>query len=114
MRRRSARRGAAQGFENSICVMLGTGVGGGIIIDVKVLRGIDGTAGEIGHICVEPFGASCGCGSRGCVEQYSSATGIVRLAQELENQYPKSVLNGSPITAFESSSSRNKRRRTRP
>ena len=93
--------GSGRGFENSICVTLGTGVGGGIIIDGKVLRGIDGTAGEIGHICVEPFGAPCGCGSRGCVEQYSSATGIVRLAQELENQYPKSVLNGSQITAFE-------------
>lgn len=84
--------GAAKGFKSAIAVTLGTGVGGGIIIDNKVLRGVDGTAGEIGHICVEPFGAPCGCGSRGCVEQYSSATAIVRLAQELENQYPKSVL----------------------
>ncbi len=94
-------RGAARGFQNAICVMLGTGVGGGIIIGGEILRGIDGTAGEIGHVCVEPFGAPCGCGSRGCVEQYSSATGIVRLARELENQYPKSVLNDSPITAYE-------------
>lgn len=84
--------GAAKGFKSAIAVTLGTGVGGGIIIDNKVLRGVDGTAGEIGHICVEPFGAPCGCGSRGCVEQYSSATAIVRLTQELENQYPKSVL----------------------
>ena len=84
--------GASKGYNNSICVTLGTGVGGGIIIDSKVLRGVDGTAGEIGHICVEPFGAPCGCGSRGCVEQYSSATAVVRQTQELASQYPKSEL----------------------
>lgn len=84
--------GAAKRAESAICVTLGTGVGGGIIINGKILRGIDGTAGEIGHICVEPLGEPCGCGSRGCVEQYSSATAIVRLTRELENQYPKSVL----------------------
>ncbi len=84
--------GASKGFDNSICVTLGTGVGGGIIIDGKVLRGVDGTAGEIGHICVEPFGAPCGCGSRGCVEQYASATAIVRLTREIGFQYPKSKL----------------------
>jgi glucokinase len=84
--------GASKGFQNSICVTLGTGVGGGIIINGKILQGIDGTAGEIGHICVEPFGAPCGCGSRGCVEQYSSATAVVRQTQELASQYPKSDL----------------------
>jgi glucokinase len=84
--------GASKGYQTSIMVTLGTGVGGGIIIDGKVLRGIDGTAAEVGHICVEPFGAPCGCGSRGCVEQYSSATAVVRLAHLLENQYPKSIL----------------------
>jgi glucokinase len=84
--------GASKNFDNSICVTLGTGVGGGIILSGKILRGVDGTAGEIGHICVEPFGAPCGCGSRGCVEQYSSASAVVRLVRELENQYPKSVL----------------------
>jgi glucokinase len=84
--------GASKGFDNSICVTLGTGVGGGIILSGEILRGIDGTAGEIGHICVEPFGAACRCGSRGCVEQYSSATAVVRIAEELENQYPQSLL----------------------
>lgn len=84
--------GAARGIQNAIAVTLGTGVGGGIIINGKILRGVDGTAGEIGHICVEPFGVPCGCGSRGCVEQYSSATAIVRLARDLEGQYPKSIL----------------------
>lgn len=84
--------GGSKGVENSICVTLGTGVGGGIIINGQVLQGVDGTAGEIGHICVEPFGAPCGCGSRGCVEQYSSATAVVRQTRELAPQYPKSEL----------------------
>lgn len=94
--------GASKGVQSSVCVTLGTGVGGGVIIDGNILRGIDGTAGEIGHICVEPLGAPCGCGSRGCVEQYSSATAIVRLTRELENQYPKSVLqNKSRLTSLD-------------
>lgn len=94
--------GASRDFQSSICVTLGTGVGGGIIIDGNIVRGIDGTAGEIGHICVEPFGAPCGCGSRGCVEQYSSATAVVRLTRELENQYPKSVLqNKTRLTSLD-------------
>ena len=76
-------RGASRGISTSILVTLGTGVGGGIIINNKPLRGLDGTAGEIGHICVEPLGHPCGCGSRGCVEQYASATAIVRMAGEL-------------------------------
>lgn len=86
--------GGSKGYKNSIMVTLGTGVGGGVIIDGRVLRGVDGTAGEIGHICVEPFGAPCGCGSRGCVEQYASATAVVRMASEKCSQYPGSVLNG--------------------
>jgi glucokinase len=85
-------RGASKGVNNSIAVTLGTGVGGGIILDGKIWRGLDGTGGEIGHITVEPFGAPCGCGSRGCVEQYASATAIVRLTQENAARYPKSVL----------------------
>jgi glucokinase len=74
--------GASRDISNSITVTLGTGVGGGIMIGGQLLRGIDGTAAEIGHICVEPHGAVCGCGSRGCVEQYASATAIVRLWNE--------------------------------
>ena len=94
--------GASKGFDNSIMVTLGTGVGGGIIINGQPLRGPDGTAGEIGHICVEPFGAPCGCGARGCVEQYSSATAVVRLTRELESQYVKSELqNRSRLTSLD-------------
>lgn len=88
--------GASKDFQNSICVTLGTGVGGGIIIDGKILRGVDGTAAEIGHICVEPDGAPCGCGSDGCLEQYSSAQAIVRLKNCLESRYPNSVLQNKP------------------
>lgn len=84
--------GASRDYASSICVTLGTGVGGGIIIDGKPLRGPDGTAGEVGHICVEPLGPPCGCGSNGCVEQFSSASAIVRMANELKGDYPGSKL----------------------
>ena len=94
--------GASEGFADSIFVTLGTGIGGGIIIDGKILRGVGGTAGEIGHICVESLGKACRCGSRGCVEQYSSATAIIRSAQEMAAQNPESVLKNTPnLTAFE-------------
>lgn len=95
-------RGAAQGFADSILVTLGTGVGGGIIIDGKILRGKNGMAGEIGHIGVESFGAPCRCGSRGCIEQYASATAIVRIAKELAAEYPDSILpHDARLTAQE-------------
>ncbi len=74
--------GASKGIENAICVTLGTGIGGGIIINGEPIRGKDGIGGEIGHICVEPDGHPCGCGSNGCIEQYASGTAIVRLAHE--------------------------------
>lgn len=74
--------GASKDVNDSVMVTLGTGVGGGIIINNTPLRGIDGTAGKIGHMCVEPEGHPCGCGSRGCIEQYASATAITRLARE--------------------------------
>ena len=85
-------RGASQEYDNSICVTLGTGVGGGIILNGQPLRGPDGTAGEIGHICVEPRGVPCGCGSNGCIEQYASASAIVRMATELLPEYPGTKL----------------------
>lgn len=74
--------GASKGLDNVICVTLGTGIGGGIIINGEAIRGKDGMGGEIGHICVEPEGHPCGCGSHGCIEQYASATAIVRVARE--------------------------------
>ena len=74
--------GASRSVKDSILLTLGTGVGGGIILGNLPVRGMDGTAGKIGHMNVEPEGVPCGCGSRGCIEQYASATAIVRLARE--------------------------------
>ena len=74
--------GASRDSNDSIMVTLGTGVGGGIIVDGKIVRGSEGTAGEIGHINVEPDGLRCGCGSHGCVEQYSSASAVLKMAVE--------------------------------
>ncbi|MBA2380128.1 MAG: ROK family protein [Blastocatellia bacterium] len=76
--------GSLAGATNAVCVTLGTGVGGGLILNGKLFTGADGTAGEIGHICVEPDGVSCECGSRGCLEQYASAAAIIRMS-ELES-----------------------------
>ncbi len=74
--------GASKDVRDSIMMTLGTGVGGGIIINNEPLRGIDGTAGKLGHINVEPDGHPCKCGSNGCIEEYASATAIVRMARE--------------------------------
>ena len=86
--------GSSKTAESSIFVTLGTGIGGGLILDGKTYRGIDGTAGEVGHIVVEPDGEPCGCGSRGCVEQYASATAVVRIARELFQRSSGSSLSG--------------------
>ncbi len=75
-------KGSGQGSRNSILVTLGTGVGCGIVAEGKIFPGAHGTAGELGHITVNPLETRrCSCGKRGCVEQYASATGIVRLAK---------------------------------
>jgi glucokinase len=89
-------QGAAQGCRTIICVTLGTGVGGGIILDGELWRGVDGAAAEIGHMCVDPFGGvACTCGSRGCLEVFASATAIVRMTREASPRYPDSVLHAS-------------------
>ena len=88
-------QGAAVGCNTIICVTLGTGVGGGIILDGKLWRGVDGAAAEIGHMCVDPFGGvACTCGSRGCLEVFASATAIVRMTREASPRYPDSILQG--------------------
>ena len=74
-------KGGGQGCENMVFVTLGTGVGGGIVIGGQLLHGSHGSGAEIGHMVLNPKEtATCGCGKHGCVEQYGSATGIVRLA----------------------------------
>jgi glucokinase len=67
--------GAGKEAHTLCCFTLGTGVGGGIVVDGALVRGIDGTAGELGHICVMRDGRACGCGARGCLEAYASVTG---------------------------------------
>ena len=92
--------GAARGFRNVICVTLGTGVGGGVILDGKLWRGSDGSAGEIGHTSVDPFGGlQCKCGNEGCLEMFASGTAIVRMANESLQDYPESTLRGIELTA---------------
>lgn len=94
-------KGGGQGYTDMVAVTLGTGVGGGIIIDGKILAGATGSGGEIGHMCVnEEETESCGCGKKGCLEQYVSATGIARLANiRLAKDDKPSSLRGQEITA---------------
>jgi glucokinase len=74
--------GAAKHVDDMIMLTLGTGVGGGIVLEGRIWHGMTGMAGEFGHMTVEPEGPQCGCGNRGCVEQYASATAVVRMAKE--------------------------------
>lgn len=87
-------KGAAEGASDVVMVTLGTGVGGGIIVDGRIISGRNGAAGEIGHMNVNHGELQvCNCGNRGCLEQYASATGIVRVAKsELEFSTEESVL----------------------
>lgn len=78
--------GAGEGSENIVFVTLGTGVGGGIVTEGKIVHGV-GSAGEIGHINVNPNGYKCTCGNIGCLETVASATGVVHLARELSKSY---------------------------
>ena len=76
-------KGGGQGCENMVFATLGTGVGGGIVVNGKVIHGVHGAGGEIGHLVLNRDETeTCGCGKKGCVEQYCSATGIVRLAKK--------------------------------
>ena len=78
--------GAAKGSSSSVMITLGTGVGGGIVIDGKIIGGNNGAAGELGHMVIEHNGVPCPCGRRGCFEAYSSATSLVRMTKERLNK----------------------------
>ncbi len=84
------RFGAGRGYRLVLCVTLGTGIGGALVIDGRVFRGANGMAGEFGHMQVVPQGHRCECGNRGCWEQYASGNALVRDAREL-------VVAGSPM-----------------
>lgn len=91
--------GGAKGYQNVVMMTLGTGLGGGIIIDGKVYEGANGSSGEIGHICIEKNGRECTCGLRGCVEQYTSAVGILKTAYEMREKCNKeTLLNKKDLT----------------
>ncbi len=94
-------KGGGKGHNDIVAVTLGTGVGGGIIVNGKILTGATGAGGEIGHIHLDDTEPEvCGCGKCGCLEQYASATGVVRLAKRrLEKDEKDSVLRGKELNA---------------
>ncbi|WP_313628577.1 ROK family glucokinase [Enterococcus italicus] len=98
-------KGAGENNPDVVFVTLGTGVGGGVIMNGQLLHGVAGAAGEIGHITVDPDGFECTCGKRGCLETVSSATGVVRVARHLSEEFAgdselKNQLdNGESITS---------------
>ena len=86
-------QGAGKGVGFFMCVTLGTGIGGGAVLDGKLLQGFNGNAAEIGHITIDYDGPPCPCGNRGCLELYASATGIVRRTKErMERERPETSL----------------------
>jgi len=86
------RHGAARGYRHVLFVGVGTGIGGGIIVDGKLLRGAHGFAAEIGHIVVEPAGPLCGCGNHGCWEQVASGHALTRAGRDAASQHPQSMI----------------------
>ncbi|WP_294412345.1 ROK family glucokinase [uncultured Ruminococcus sp.] len=84
--------GAAKGAKNAVCITLGTGVGGGIIIDGKIYSGSNFAGAEIGHTVIEVDGAQCSCGRKGCFEAYSSATGLIRMTKEAIAEHPDCIM----------------------
>ena len=97
-------KGAAAGNKNVIMITFGTGVGGGIIVDGKIVSGFNGAGGEIGHLPINPAESeACTCGSCGCLEQYASASGLANTAQRLLKAFEinTSLRNYEPLTAKE-------------
>ncbi len=94
-------KGGGQGYLNLVLVTLGTGVGGGIIVNGEILNGATGAGGEIGHIHIQDGEEdACGCGNHGCLEQYASATGVVRLAGRILGSTDEdSVLRQGEVSA---------------
>ena len=87
-----AKWGQGAGEESVIAVTLGTGVGGGIVIDGRIWEGVNGFAGEIGHMMIADSGRQCGCGLRGCLEAYCSATALVGETKRIMKLYPESAM----------------------
>ncbi|MCQ2741640.1 MAG: ROK family protein, partial [Alphaproteobacteria bacterium] len=97
-------RATGNGAENFIAITLGTGVGGGIIINNKIYRGLNGSAGELGHIFIVEDGEYCTCGCNGCWEAYASVTALIRQTKEAIAAHPESLMaqdeNINGMTSF--------------
>ncbi|WP_432402080.1 ROK family protein [Wukongibacter sp. M2B1] len=89
-------KGAGKGLSTFVCLTLGTGVGGAIIINNKLYKGVMGGAGEIGHMVINEKGDNCNCGSRGCFERYASTASLIR-RYSMESGIPKEDLSGKDI-----------------
>lgn len=93
-------KGGGKGYSSIVMVTLGTGVGGGIIVDGKILSGATGAGGEIGHIHLKDDETrKCGCGNKGCLEQYASATGIANTAEKMFKTYNKPTILKNDFSA---------------
>lgn len=88
-----AKAGAAKGVANVVLVTLGTGVGGGIVVDGKLFEGGHAGGAELGHTSLVAGGEECTCGRKGCIEAYASATALIRDAKRAAERYPESVMN---------------------
>lgn len=84
--------GSAKGCSPAVMITLGTGIGGGMVVDGKLFTGFANSGMEVGHMITRPGGLACGCGNRGCWEQYGSATGLIRMTREAMQQNPDSLL----------------------
>ncbi len=84
--------GQGKGIDNFLCVLLGTGISVGIMIDGEVYRGVNCAAGEFGHICIDPKGPTCACDSKGCLEVYASGPALARMGREIAEKNPASKI----------------------
>ena len=102
--------GVAKGMQNVVLLTLGTGIGGGLILNGKLFEGNEGKGAELGHVCLILNGRSCGCGRKGCLESYASASALLRMTREYMEKYKDSMMweycnndinNVSGLTSFE-------------
>ena len=90
--------GAARDCSSALLITLGTGVGGGFVVDGQIYNGFRSLGGEFGHVCIQMDGALCSCGQRGCWEAYASATALIRQARDAAAAHPESALCGAELS----------------
>jgi glucokinase-like ROK family protein len=94
--------GLGKGIDNFLCVLLGTGISAGIMINGEVYRGVNCAAGEFGHICIDPDGPDCACGSRGCLEVYATGPALAKTGREIAKKNPASKMRALTAGKLES------------